>query len=66
MRKDWRRLVRAIEDAGGEVTLRKAGHYRIAGPGGIYFTSATPSDHRARLNLVSDLKGIGLDVRGAL
>lgn len=64
MSKDWKQLIAAIEQAGGEVVLRKAGHYRITGPGGHYFTSGTPGDWRSRMNLVSGLRKVGIDIRG--
>lgn len=57
--------MRAIENAGGTVTLQRGGHYRITGPGGVYFTSSSPSDHRARKNLICGLRKIGLHVTAA-
>lgn len=64
MSSDWKQLLRSIEQAGGQVTLRRSNHYRIAGPSGIYFTSGTPGDRRARLNLLAGVRAIGIDVRG--
>lgn len=64
MKKDWRQLLRAIEQAGGVVTLRRSGHYRIDGPGGAYFCPGTPSDPRSHANVIAGLRGIGLDLRG--
>lgn len=58
-----RALMRAIERAGGTITLRRSNHYRIDGPGGCYFTGSTPSDHRARKNLLAGLRKIGLVLR---
>jgi hypothetical protein len=61
-----RDLEKAVEKAGGSITLRPSGHYRIVGPDGVYFTGSTPGDHRARKNLIADLRKLGLDLRGAL
>lgn len=58
-------LMRAITEAGGIVERRRSNHYKITLPdGAVYFTGGTPSDHRARKNMVADLRKLGLDVRG--
>jgi hypothetical protein len=61
--KDTQRLLRAVTAAGGTYQLRKSGHYRITGPGGHYFTAATPSDWRSLRNTIAGLRSVGLDLR---
>ena len=63
MSKPVKNLVKAAERQGWAVTLRKGGHLKWQAPSGyVYFSSATPSDHRAIKNLTADLRRAGLDV----
>lgn len=61
--RDTRRLLdRLARHPGWGYTLRKAGHYRVTGPGVLYFTGSTPSDRRALRNLRHDLRRMGAPV----
>lgn len=60
---EHKRVLKAVERAGWKVVRRKGGHMKLTGPGGeIVFTSSTPSDHRATLNLIAHLRRLGLEV----
>lgn len=52
-------LDRLSRHPGWSYVLRRSGHYRVAGPRGVYFTGSTPSDSRALRNLRSDLRRMG-------
>jgi len=61
--KDFARLVKIATTAGWKVDKRKAGHVCFETPDGRkVFTSSTPSDKRAFLNLRSELRRHGLTV----
>ena len=55
--KEIRNIIRLAIKKGYSVEVRKGGHYKFTAPTGkFFFTSATPSDHRAIQNILSDMK----------
>jgi hypothetical protein len=62
--KELRDLLKAIEDQGGSVVqCRRSSHYKVYLEGRCIATiSGTPSDHRARKNILGDLRRGGLDL----
>jgi hypothetical protein len=55
--KELKSIIRLAIKKGYTVELRKNNHYKFTAPTGkFFFTSATPSDHRAIANIVSDMK----------
>lgn len=57
-------LVKAIEDAGGEITVTSNSHLRVTGPGGIAVISTNGDGMRAFHKSIKQLKVYaGLDVR---
>lgn len=63
--KESQRLIAAIEDAGGRVSVTARGHFRVVGPRGVAFVGSAPPRHgQARANLLGDLRRYaGLDVQ---
>lgn len=61
-RKDFKSILKAIREDGGVVTISKNGHYRIDNPetGRWCHMSFSPSDRRANLNAIAQLRRIGL------
>lgn len=61
MRKDLRKLVKAIEAAGYQVIVDSKGHVRVYTADGDYVTtfSGTPSDKRSDANSLRPLKRRG-------
>lgn len=60
--KEMRALLRAAEDAGWKVELKRK-HYRLQSPEGeIVFLPSTPSDRRSVLNSRAQLRRAGLKV----
>lgn len=54
--RELRELARLYEAQGWKVTMRNNGHLKWEAPNGfVYFSSQTPSDHRAILNIKKDL-----------
>jgi hypothetical protein len=50
-------LIKAAKEQGWEVERGKGNHYKWISPlGGFFFSSSTPSDHRAIKNLERDLR----------
>lgn len=61
-KKDIKSLLKAIREDGGVVTISKNGHYRVDNPanGRWCHMSVSPSDRRANLNALAQLRRIGL------
>ena len=58
--REYRELAEIAEEQGWTVEMTRSGHVRWMAPSGfIYFSASTPSDHRAYLNLRSDLYSKG-------
>jgi hypothetical protein len=55
-----RQLVRELKAAGLTVVYRRGGHIKVSGRGGIYFMSASPSDHRALHNARAAMRREGM------
>lgn len=56
-------LLKAAKKAGWTVEKRNHGHIKLTAPNGEFiFTSSTPSDWRATLNLAAHLRRLGLNV----
>jgi hypothetical protein len=50
-------LIKAAREQGWVVERNKSNHYKWISPlGGFFFSSSTPSDHRALKNLERDLR----------
>lgn len=61
MRKELKRLLNAVEDAGCRVDATRGGHYQVFVPdGGIVLISGTSSDHHAMKNALADLRRAGV------
>lgn len=57
MTKELRKIIALAIKKGYTVEVRKNNHYKFTAPTGkFFFTSATPSDHRATKNILSDMK----------
>lgn len=55
--KELKKVISLAIKKGYSVEVRKNGHYKFTAPTGkFFFTSATPSDHRAIKNILSDMK----------
>lgn len=60
MDKELRKIVKALEDQGFEVTTTKRQHIQVRKDGHLIVTmSGTPSDHRSLLNGLARLKRAG-------
>ena len=60
MDKDLRKVLKALEAEGFEVTVTKRGHYQVAREGRVITTfSGTPSDQRSFRNALAPLKRAG-------
>lgn len=60
MLRDWAEV--AI-GAGWRIVATNGGHLRWNAPSGAFvFTAATPTDHRARMNVRSRLRHAGLEI----
>lgn len=60
MSNDMRRMLRALEEQGFEVTRTKRGHYEVRKDGRRVATMAgTPSDHRGIRNAIAYLRKAG-------
>ena len=56
-------VVKAIEDAGGILEITGSGHVKIVLPQGRpLVASLSPSDHRGRLNFLSELRKAGVNI----
>jgi hypothetical protein len=64
--KDGRRVIRAVEEAGGEVTFTRNQHIRVRGPKGIAVLVADYSAPRALKNTIAVLRQAGIDLRDEL
>lgn len=62
--KDTRKLVLHTMKAGVRYRMTKSGIMFYASGGGTVGTHFTATDHRAHTNLVADLRGIGIDLKG--
>ena len=61
--KEFRKLARQIEVAGGEVRHMPRGHPKVYFEGRFVMTLClTPSDHRSRKNELSRLRKAGLNI----
>ena len=61
--RDVRDLRRVVVEQGWVVETRRSGHLAWKPPkGSPYFSSATPSDHRALMNLKAALRRLGAAV----
>jgi len=50
-------LIKQAEQQGWRVSMAPGGHYKWMAPNGkLFFTSQTPSDHRALQNIKRDLR----------
>lgn len=59
-RKDVKKLVKQIKEAGGTVELRGSGHVLVTGPNGTAMLASTPGEGRGDANAKADLKRAGL------
>lgn len=61
-RREFKDVTRALDAQGWTITTTKKRHLRFESPRGlIIYSAGTPSDWRARKNLVAHLKRAGLD-----
>lgn len=60
--KEMAWLLRRLRELGIRVEKTKGNHFKVYAPGGLYFMSSTPSDHRAFKNNLSYLRKLGVDV----
>ena len=59
--KELKSLLELATQQGWQVERRNSNHYKLIAPNGkVVFTSSTPSDNRAILNIKRDLKSAGL------
>jgi hypothetical protein len=65
--KETRKLITAIEQAGGSVTVTARGHLKVLGPGGLAIVgSASPTGRHDRENTLTTLRRhAGLDIQPA-
>lgn len=62
MRKHEREIRQIARSLGGQVGFRNGGHLVIELPNGkTYFVANSPSDQRARRNLLADLKKLAAE-----
>lgn len=60
MKKDMKKLTKALEDQGFRVRISKRGHILVFNTKGLVATfSGTPSDWRSLKNSMADLKRAG-------
>lgn len=57
MRGSVVKRINRLED--WSVELTRGGHWRVKGPGVLYFMSSTPSDARSIRNTIADLRRQG-------
>lgn len=62
--KDSRKVVLFAMKAGVRYRMTKSGIMFYPECGGTVGTHFTATDHRAHTNLVADLRGIGIDLKG--
>jgi len=65
IRKEFRKLLDAVEAQGGTIKRIKSGH-QVFAPNGIDIVTlhGTPSDRRALANAMAELRRAGFTVRG--
>lgn len=63
MKKDAKKLVKALEEQGFEVEMTKNSHYTVRGPDGrrVATLDGTPSDPRGWLNTIARLRRAGFE-----
>jgi hypothetical protein len=62
-RRDFKEVASALDEQGWKIGLTRKRHLRFESPTGlIIYSSGTPSDWRARKNLVAHLRRAGLDL----
>lgn len=63
-KKDLNPLLKAAKAQGWTVETRRGGHLCWKSPHGgtPYFSSSTPGDHRAVMNITKHLQGLGLNM----
>lgn len=62
-RNEQHALLKALQQQGWTVELRRSGHYRCCGPDGqLYFCASTPSDVRSLRNARAALRRLGADL----
>jgi biotin operon repressor len=63
MNKDLDKLIHQAKDQGWQIQIKRSGHYKWVSPSGRFVvSSSTPSDRRAVMNIVRDLKRYGFEV----
>jgi biotin operon repressor len=63
MNKDLDKLIHQAKDQGWQIQIKRSGHYKWVSPSGRFVvSSSTPSDRRAVMNIVRDLRRYGFQV----